>query len=391
MQLVALAAAIWLSACASGEPFSASPAARTSSPRSAPATQPIVTPTADASPSAVDPLAALLDPHVGTWVPVGPTLLVTVARAREGVIVAVPLDGAPATTLLTVHDLSGSSPATVAAVARSDGSLLALALGTSFTTRRIAFFDLARGQARWLTTPGAGESAGLPVWAADGSSLYFGTADPSAVPGISHVTLDGATLQAIHPTVSFGSLLSVSRVTTDGVLIGADEFNGPTVWALDLATGQKVSFGEHNSVLWAWRPTRPRGLVSAFSNIAAPGAGSLNLWDGVTGAKTVILPEPVAGADFDPTGTRIVAAITDRADQQIRLNIMNADGSGRRVLAGTDNARSPIWTESGIAYDTYVPEGLNEVRIVSPSGGGSRTLYATTGTIQRMQLIAPRH
>jgi hypothetical protein len=105
----------------------------------------------------------------------------------------------------------------------------------------------------------------------------------------------------------------------------------------------------------------------------------------------VILPEPVAGADFDPTGTRIVAAITDRADQQIRLNIMNADGSGRRVLAGTDNARSPIWTESGIAYDTYVPEGLNEVRIVSPSGGGSRTLYATTGTIQRMQLIAPRH
>jgi len=59
------------------------------------------------------------------------------------------------------------------------------------------------------------------------------------------------------------------------------------------------------------------------------------------------------------------------------------------MLAGTDNARSPLWTESGIAYDTYVPAGPNEVRIVSPSGGASRTLYTTTGTIQRMQLIAP--
>ncbi len=69
---------------------------------------------------------------------------------------------------------------------------------------------------------------------------------------------------------------------------------------------------------------------------------------------------------------------------------MNADGSGRRTLAGTDNARTSLWTESGIAYDTYVPAGPNEVRIVSSSGGASRTLYTTTGTIQQMQLIAPR-
>lgn len=383
MRLVALAAAILLSACASVGPAPASPAPRLSSSPSAPASQPIVTPTP------ADSLASLLDPQVASWIPTGPTLLVTVAGAQQGSIIAVPLNGAPAIPLVTVRDLSGSAPATVLAVARSDGSLVAFALATGATTRRIALLDLAGGRVRWLTTPGAGESDGGPAWAADGNSLYYGTSDPSAGRGIPHVALDGTALPAIHPATSFGSLLSVSRVTPDGVLIGADEFNGPTVWAMDLATGQKVSFGEHYSVLWAWRPTKPRGLVSALTNILAPGAGYLALWDDVTGAKTVLFSEPVAGADFDPTGTRIVAAITDPADQQIRLSVMNADGSSRTTLAGTDNARNPLWTEAGIAYDTYVPAGPNEVRIVSPSGGASRTLYTTTGTIQRMQLIAP--
>ena len=81
-------------------------------------------------------------------------------------------------------------------------------------------------------------------------------------------------LPQIHPAAWFGSFVAVSRVTTDGVLIGSDEFNGSTVWAMDLATGQEVSFGERNSTLWAWRSTKPRGLVSAFTNIAAPGGNS---------------------------------------------------------------------------------------------------------------------
>jgi hypothetical protein len=203
------------------------------------------------------------------------------------------------------------------------------------------------------------------------------------------VALDGTALPSIKTAAPFGSLLSVSRVTPDGVLIGADEFNGPTVWAIDLAMGQKVSFGEHYSYLWAWRSTRPRALVSAFTNIAAPGAGYVALWDSVTGAKTTILREPIGGADFDPTGTRIVVAITDAADKQSGLLVMSADGSGRTKLAGSEYARWPLWTEGGIAYATYAPVGPNEVRIVAPSGGATRTLYASTGTIQRMQLVAP--
>ena len=128
--------------------------------------------------------------------------------------------------------------------------------------------------------------------------------------------------------------------------------------------------------------------MSALTNIAAPGSGYLALWDGVTSTKTILFSQPVAGADFDPTGTRIVAAVTDQADQLIRLAVMNADGSGRTVFPGTDNARSPLWTTSGIAYETFVPAGPNEVRIVPPSGGASRTLYTTTGTIQRIQLVS---
>ena len=382
---VALASLILLSACASAEPAPASLAARASASSAATVTQ-----SARASPSAVDQLASLLDSPVASWKPAGPALIVTVARAGEATIVAVPLDGATPVPLVTIRDPSGSVPAAVPVVARNDGAFLAFALATGTTTRRVALFDLATGQARWLTAASANNSVGLPAWSVDGLSLYFGTADASGVPVISHVALDGSTLPQIHPAASFGSFVAVSRVTTDGVLIGSDEFNGSTVWAMDLATGQEVSFGERNSTLWAWRSTKPRGLVSAFTNIAAPGAGYLSLWDGVTSAKTIIFSQPVAGADFDPTGTRIVAAVADQADQQIRLAVMNADGSARTTLAGTDNARSPLWTTSGIAYDTFVPAGPNEVRIVSPSGGDSRTLYTTTGTIQRIQLVSSR-
>ena len=388
MRLVAVTAAIVLSACASAEPSPASLAPQHSSRASV--TQPIVAATPQPSASPADQLGSLLDRQAASWVPTGPTLIVTVARAQEATIVAVPLDGATPAALLTVRDRSGSVPATVSAVARSDGTFLALALATGIVTRRIALIDLAGGQARWLSAASAAGGVGSPVWAADGRSLYFGASDPAGSSFvIAHSGLDGTALPPVQPVVPFGSSLSVSRVTSDGLLIGADEFNGATVWAVDLATGQKISFGEHNSALWAWRSARPRGLVSALTNIAAPGAGYLSLWDGVTGAKTVLLSEPVAGADFDPTGMRIVAAVTDGADRQIRLAVLDADGSGRRVLAGTDNARLPLWTESGIAYATYVPAGPNEVRIVSPAGGGSRTLYTTMGTIQRMQLVTP--
>jgi hypothetical protein len=188
---------------------------------------------------------------------------------------------------------------------------------------------------------------------------------------------------------AFGSLLSVSRVTREGTLIGADEFNGPTLWVLDPATARKTSFGEHNSALLAWRSSPPRGLVSAVTNIAAPGAGYLALWDDATGQKTVILPEPAAGADFDPSGARVVAAVIDRGDQQLRLRVMKADGSDATALAGTENARDPLWTDGGVVYHTYLLAGPNEVRIVPPGGGSSRVLYRTNDTIQRTQLIVP--
>jgi hypothetical protein len=352
--------------------------------------QPSVTSTPTVRPS-VDLLAALLDPKVSSWKPTEPTLLVTIVREQEGSLVAVPLSGAPATVLATVHDLSGSVPALVLAASRLDGSLIALALATGTTTRNIALLDLAAGRARWLTTPAAGGSmAGAPTWAADANSLYYGSSDPSAR-GVSHVGVDGTVLPAVPLDPAFGSLLSVSRVTREGTLIGADEFNGPTLWAMDPATGRKVSFGEHNSALVAWRSSSPRALVSAVTNIAAPGAGYLALWDDATGQKTVILTEPVAGADFDPTGERVVAAVTDRGDQQLRLRVMKADGSGATTLAGTENARDPLWTDAGIAYHTYVRAGPNEVRIVLPGGGSSRVLYRTNDTIQRTQLIVPAH
>ena len=199
---VALASVILLSACASLEPAPASVAARPSSSPSATATQP-----ARATPSATDLLASLLNQQVASWKPGGPSAIVTVARAQEATIVAVPLDGATPTPLLTIRDLSGSVPATVPVVARSDGAFLALALATGTTTRRIALLDLATGQARWLTTANANTSVGLSAWSVDGRSLYFGTIDPSGVPVISHVALDGSALPQIHPAVSFGRSL----------------------------------------------------------------------------------------------------------------------------------------------------------------------------------------
>jgi hypothetical protein len=323
---------------------------------------------------------------VRAWKPSGETAIVAVTDVNATTFSAVPVDGGPVVPLIEVQNPTGVFGGVQWSV-RRDGTAIAVGVPVGSTNRRLATVELTSGTARWLTaTP---QMLGTLAWSYDERSIYFGSYTSAGDIGVSRIAADGSPLASVRGPGPFGSLSSVGFETADGTLVGADEFNGPTAWVRDLATGRERSFGAHYSLVESWRSIRPRALVSVLTRIAAPGAGYLALWDDVDGSPTTILSKPVNGADFEPGGLRIVAAAPFTADGSRHLAILNADGSLASLLAGTEHARKPVWRRSGIVYTTYQEGGPNELRIVSPAGGSSRTLFSSSVAIDA-RLVTPR-
>lgn len=337
-------------------------------------------------------LDALVRVLVPSWKPSGPALIVSVSVIGSVTLVAVPLGGGEPLPLARISDLSGSVPAFVAWEVRPDGSAIVLALHTSATTSRLAILDLKSGATRWLT-PDLGANEVSPVWSGDGGSVYFGRWDTNGDKGVLRIAADGTQVAIVRPPAnpSDGSLSTVSRVTADGVVIGAQQFNGPVPWVRDLATGRERSFGVRNADVSAWRSTRPRALVRATTNIGAPGEGYVALWDDVDGTVTKIFDRPVRGADFDPRGTRIVMSVQLAPSDPIRLVVMDANGGNRKSLEGTEDAHSVRWLDVGVVYpvERATPTGPTDVRLVAPEGGASRRLYVADGRVSRIRVVAP--
>ncbi len=107
-----------------------------------------------------------------------------------------------------------------------------------------------------------------------------------------------------------------------------------------------------------------------------------------TGARAIT---PRAGfpdePDWSPDGTRIAyteARFRGR-EVMIRLAVVNADGTGRRVLTRYNSSRldlSPKWTPDGqtIVFERLRETGRRSAIMAMPSAGGSpRTIYDSPG------------
>jgi Tol biopolymer transport system component len=90
--------------------------------------------------------------------------------------------------------------------------------------------------------------------------------------------------------------------------------------------------------------------------------------------------------DWSPDGTRIVYAeaksVSERRPAQYRIVVMNADGSGRRVLSafGGPDELNPKWMPDGqtIIFERWQQRGTrSDIVAIGAGGGAQRTILAT--------------
>ncbi|HEV8535792.1 MAG TPA: hypothetical protein VGR87_08750 [Candidatus Limnocylindria bacterium] len=360
-------------ACASPGAVGGSPSPTTaSSPTSSPTAPPTPSPSPTSDPSA----AALFKTLTTSWRPTTTTLIVSeivpVGQTANMMVVAVPADGGAPTALVTFEG-------GVLFAVRPDGGAIAAAVGGG-----IALWEPS-GVVRWLVPPDPAALASSPVWAPDGSYLVFGRFKPPPLGGstgdlgIFRIQADGSGLRRIvepappgqgPPTVSVAR-----RVTQENILVWGRAYEGASLEILDLMSGRQRSYDGGVAELTAWRSTQARALLIHCSNTGCRG---LVEWNDETGAKREIFGSDVGiqGADRDPAGARIVVA---RRSQIWGLDVV--DGAAVTRIPGTAGAQWPRWLPAGIAY-LWGPQDIGigispliELRIVSPAGEATRTLY----------------
>jgi len=320
------------------------------------------------------------------WSPSGATLVLQVLSNRDATFVAVPASGGASTTLFRVSEpLYGWSV--------SARGVFALAIPVAFDASRIAIVELKSGSVRWLAPPGPGSQIS-PVWSVDGTSVIFGRTDSMQGGGtIEQVRADGTGAKIVTQAKGvLGGALAPAMDTAQGILLYTEEFNGSQLFALDRASGNTTTpgpRGQYQSRLGGWRDRSPRVLAQATTSIVAPaGQGAIILWDDISGLSRTLASGAVNSPRFDPVGIRIVFGAYDDASRHWQLEIMNADGSGRSAIPGTESAMNAVWADGGI-YFTPVPDSPHDLRVVDPAGRSVRTLFHTDEVVAGFRLIGP--
>lgn len=361
-------------------------------PSSQTSPSPSPTPSATASPSATpsDPLLRIR-PLVFSWRPTETTAVVEKLTDSGTRLIAVPLSGGAATPLL---ELPGGTQWRL----RLDGSAIAMTLavgGGNNPRTRIAALNLQTGAVGWVTPDEPTVSQRSPWWSNDGTVVYYSraTLDGLTDQGVYRVRVDGTNLTQLRPP-STSRAVDIVGLTLDGLsLVLSQARQGGSLDVLDL-NARTVRSGPDGGFVEAWRPQRPRALVS----IGGPAVGrtSLELWDDL--ATTAATPAPlvtqslVFGADWDPTATRVVVALSPgiSGNQPPQLVLMDATGQNRTTLAGTDGASSPYWLRAGVVYlYTTSLARPTEVRLAQTTGTTApKTLYSDTNLI-RLTYVSP--
>jgi hypothetical protein len=382
---ITILSTLFLTACVCGPAVSTQPSPSSSASPSAtlastPSPSSTPTPTSTAVPTSDPTAAAFFTTHTKGWRPVGATLVVSEMKytgpgPNDATIVAVPVDGAAVTRLVSVRE--NPVPAM-----RPDGGALAAAVGGG-----LALWETS-GTVRWMVAPDSAVGNSNPVWSPDGTYLYFGrwkkspSGDLGEDLGIFRVRPDGSDLRNAVPGQPPGQgppLISVPRmVTKQNILLWGRAYEGASVEVLDFAIGRKRTYDGGVGDVAAWRDTQPRALIEGCSNTGCRG---LVLWNDETGAKQQVLGDDVQvqGADYAPSGGRIVVA---RLSNGWGLDIV--DGTSVVRIAGSANAQWPRWVDANIAYlwgpaDNAIGIIVTEVRTIAATGGAApRTLYRSS-------------
>jgi len=348
------------------------------------------TPTASAIPlpTVSDPLARI-KPLTAAWRPLEATPIVERDTGNGTRLLAVPSSGAAAMPLLDL-------PRGTQWQLRLDGSAIALTIdiGTTALPRmRIAALMFQTGAVSWVAPDEPFVSQRGPHWSNDGSVVYYARTsfDGLADLGVMRVRADGTNLTQLRVPTS-DRAVDVVGLSPDGLTLVLQKAQASgSLDLLDLNTRVTRS-GPAGGALDAWRPNRPRALVS----IGGPAVGrtSLVLWDDLaqgTATTPLVTQSLVFGSDWDPTATRVVvaAALGIAGNNRPQLITMDAAGQNRLTLAGTDGASNPSWLRAGIVYLwTSGLQNPTEVRMIQPAGGTPKTLYTDTN-ILRLTYVSP--
>lgn len=387
----------------SESPRRASPtatASATASPTRSPSTQASPSPAASPSTSpSTSPSAAPTDPLqrvrplVFAWRPSDTTTIVEQRTENGSRIIAVPLDEAAATPLLDL-------PAGTEWHIRRDGSAIALTvdLGSVSAPRlRIAALNLQTGAVGWITPNEPTLSQRTPVWSNDGTVVYYSKTSigEEADLGIFRIRADGSNLTQLRGPSNDGAI-RLRGLTPDGLgLVLSRTVVSGVVDVLDLNTRAIRGFvnppydrigSRPSGEATSWRPQRPRALVSFGGPAGGP---RVYVWDDQAppASPAPLLPNETYGADWDPTGARIVVA-RSVPNGPVELVTVDANGQNLTPLPGTDAARSPYWLRAGIVY-LYGTRLATEVRLVQPSGAlAPKTLFSGT-EIVRLLYVTP--
>ncbi|HLA17635.1 MAG TPA: hypothetical protein VJZ72_12140 [Candidatus Limnocylindrales bacterium] len=319
-------------------------------------------------------------------------------RARVRVGAGAALHDLPNARLVWIVALLGLLAAAVVGVALvgSRPSVGPLANG------KIAFADV-RGDI-WIVDPDGSDLTRLtdasepewgPVWSPGGRQIAFvrelqpgGPAPEGSTPeekelGTPSVTeifvMNAGDTELAQLTSSSGGVIWSVIWSPDGTRIAFAQEAAGGVLAIDVENPVPVLLFEHPGASVAgWSPDGGRLLIETTSVGSVEPTGVFVI-DVATRHQTLVVEPPgLAGLDWSPDASRITGwSDPDGSARSTQIEVVNADGSGRRTLA--ENGVWPTWSPDGgrILY-TFThgePDGTkNEIWVMAADGSGPRKL-----------------